>query len=129
MENYRLVLPGHLNHYGYQFGGVLLQWVDEFAWLGASLDHPCCNFVTVGMDRVEFKKSVKQGSVLRFEVRQETLGTSSAKYGVNVYNTNLGTGDEEKVFSTTVTFVCLNDRGEKTPIPRGEASGARKPCG
>lgn len=28
METYKLVLPEHLNPYGYLFGGNLLKWVD-----------------------------------------------------------------------------------------------------
>jgi acyl-CoA hydrolase len=27
------VLPEHLNHYGYLFGGHLLKWVDASAWI------------------------------------------------------------------------------------------------
>lgn len=51
MESYKLVLPEHLNHYGYLFGGYLLQWVDETAYIAATLDYPGSNFVTVAMDR------------------------------------------------------------------------------
>ena len=29
--------------------------------------------------------------------------------------------DEELVFSTDITFVCVNEAGEKTPIVSGEA--------
>ena len=54
MENHRLVLPEHLNQFGFLFGGYLLKWVDEFAWMGASLEFPGCLVVTVGMDEVSF---------------------------------------------------------------------------
>jgi hypothetical protein len=30
MENHKLVLPEHLNQYGFLFGGNLLKWVDEY---------------------------------------------------------------------------------------------------
>ena len=40
MENRRLVLPEHLNHFGFLFGGQLLRWVDGTAWIAASLDYP-----------------------------------------------------------------------------------------
>ena len=65
MENHKLVLPEHLNQYGFLFGGHLLQWVDESAWIAATLDYPGYNFVTIGMDKVEFKKSVRQGTILK----------------------------------------------------------------
>ena len=50
MENHRLVLPEHLNHYGFLFGGHLLKWVDEFAYIAATIEYPGYNFVTIGMD-------------------------------------------------------------------------------
>jgi len=31
MNQYKLALPEHLNHYGYLFGGNMLKWVDEYA--------------------------------------------------------------------------------------------------
>jgi len=113
MENYKLVLPEHLNHYGYLFGGNLLKWVDEVGWIAASLDYPGCNFVTIGMDKVEFKKSVKQGTLLRFEVNRAREGNTSVQYGVAVYRHNITSGDDEQIFTTNTTFVCLDNQGKK----------------
>ena len=56
MENHKLVLPEHLNHFGFLFGGHMLAWVDEVAWIAASLDYPGYHFVTVGMDEVSFNE-------------------------------------------------------------------------
>jgi acyl-CoA hydrolase len=116
MENYKLVLPEHLNHYGYLFGGNLLMWVDEVAWIGASLDYPGCNFVTVGMDKVEFKKSVRQGALLRFEVERSREGETSVQYSVTVYSHDLTSGREESIFTTNTTYVCLDDQGNKCSL-------------
>ena len=117
MEQYKLVLPEHLNHYGYLFGGNMLKWVDEYAWIAASLDHPGCKFVTIAMDKVEFRKGVQKGAILRFDVQKAAQRRTSVRYSVNVYADDIETGREENVFSTQVSFVCLNDRGEKTPLP------------
>ncbi|HKN19375.1 MAG TPA: acyl-CoA thioesterase [Dissulfurispiraceae bacterium] len=118
MENYKLVLPEHLNQFGYLFGGNLLKWVDEIAWIAASLDFPGCTFVTIGMDRVEFRKSVKEGSILRFVVEKAKIGKTSVQYAVNVFNEDKETegGDDKEVFSTHVTFVCLDNEGSKADI-------------
>jgi len=113
MESFKLVLPEHLNHYGYLFGGYLLQWVDETAYIAASLDYPGSNFVTVAMDRVEFRKSIRQGAILRFEALRQRVGTSSVGYLVNVYDGPA----PEPVFSTQITFVALGPDGHKTPVP------------
>lgn len=118
MEQYKLVLPEHLNHYGYLFGGNLLKWVDEHAWIAASLEHPGCKFVTIGMDRVEFRKGVRKGTILRFDVSKVEQGTTSVRYAVNVFADDIETGVEETVFSTQVTFVCLDAEGRKHPVAR-----------
>jgi acyl-CoA hydrolase len=113
MENYKLVRPGHLNHYGYLFGGNLLQWVDEVGWIAASMDYPGCNFVTIGMDKVEFRKSVRQGALLRFDAKRSREGNSSVQYKVDVYRHDIGSGDDESIFSTNTTFVCIDSHGKK----------------
>ena len=116
MENYKLVLPEHLNQFGYLFGGNLLKWVDEIAWIAASLDFPGCKFVTIGMDKIEFRKSIKKGSILRFLVERAKIGKTSVQYAVNVFNEDIESGDVKGVFSTHVTFVCVDDEGNKADI-------------
>jgi uncharacterized protein (TIGR00369 family) len=118
MENYKLVLPEHLNHYGYLFGGNLLKWVDEIAWIAASLDFPGCKFVTIAMDKVEFRKSIREGAILRFVVEKVRVGKTSVQYTVNVFDEDITTGGEKAVFSTNVVFVCLDDEGSKMCIAR-----------
>ena len=118
MENHKLVLPEHLNQYGYLFGGYLLQWVDEYAWIAASLDHPECNFVTIGMDKVEFRQSVRGGSILKFAVTKVRTGTTSVQYEVNVFRGGRGEAEEDCVFATRVTLVRVDEDGKKTALPR-----------
>lgn len=118
MENFKLVLPEHLNHYGYLFGGNLLKWVDEVAWIAASRDYPGCKFVTIGMDKVEFLRPVRAGSILRFSVERGVVGNSSVRYTTTVYRDDIESGIEETIFSTHVSFVCLDDEGAKRPLQR-----------
>ena len=84
MENHRLALPEHMNQYGFLFGGYLLAWVDEMAWMAASRDYPGCQLVTVGMKEVVFKKSVRDGTILRFEALRTQIGDTSVSYSVTV---------------------------------------------
>jgi acyl-CoA hydrolase len=116
MENHKLVLPQHLNHYGYLFGGNLLKWVDEYAWIAAVRDYPGRRFVTVGMDRVEFHRSVREGTILRFDISQRRKGETSVQYAANVFAEDPESGREEPIFTTTITYVCLDDAGRKQAI-------------
>jgi acyl-CoA hydrolase len=113
MENYKLILPEHLNQYGFLFGGHLLSWVDEIAWIAATLRYPGCRFVTVGMDRVEFKRPVGEGAILKFDVREYKRGRTSTTWEVTVKRED----EEPQIFSTHVTLVRLDENGEKTALP------------
>jgi acyl-CoA hydrolase len=118
MENHKLVLPENLNHYGYLFGGDLLKWVDEYAWIAASLDYPGCNFVTIGLDKVEFRKSVKEGTILKFIIEKTKEGNSSVQYFVRVFRGNGEGYKKDLIFSTHVTFVHLDEEGKKRTLPK-----------
>jgi acyl-CoA hydrolase len=113
METHRLVLPGDLNHYGFLFGGRLLAWIDEASWIAASLDYPHCQFVTKAMDTVAFHHSVREGTILRITCEREREGNTSVAYSVSVIDENAG---PHVIFSTRVTFVSVDDSGNKRPI-------------
>lgn len=115
MQNYRLVHPEYLNHFGYLFGGYMLKWVDEMAWIAATMEYPGCHFVTIGMDQVEFKRSVKEGTILQFEMTRTRVGRTSVAYLVDVSRGD--DPDHESIFSTTVTMVRVNEAGDKIELP------------
>ena len=116
MRSYKLVLPEHLNHYGYLFGGYLLHWVDEYSYITANLDFPGNRFVTIGLDKVVFKKSIRLGSVLKFDIERTRLGDTSAAYSVRVVSDSIESGEEELVFETNITFVNVDEAGAKRTI-------------
>ncbi len=115
METFKLVMPENLNHYGFLFGGYMLMWVDEIAWMAATLEFPQHLFVTIGMDKVEFKHGVREGTILKFVTTRSKLGTTSASYLVEVFKSTDLSADSS-IFSTTVTLVSVDDSGEKKPI-------------
>lgn len=118
MINHKLVLPEHLNHYGYLFGGFLLQWVDEYGYITANLENPGHRFVTIALDNVVFKKVIRLGSILKFDISSTRLGTSSVTYNVKVYSDSIESGDEELVFKTNITFVNIDEEGNKEAIQK-----------
>ena len=117
MENHKLVNPNNLNHYGYLFGGDLLKWVDEYGWIAATLEYPDCNFVTLGMDKVEFRKSVREGTILKFIIKRTKEGSTSVQYLVRVYRGN-SMDINDLIFSTSVTYVRIDQNGQKLPLPK-----------
>jgi acyl-CoA hydrolase len=118
MDNYTIVRPEHLNHHGVLFGGHLLQWVDEFAWLVASLDYPGSKIVTRAMESVDFHTQVLNGSILRFHIEPHRQGDTSVTYAVEVYADAPGEETEKLVFSNRVTFVSVDEAGRKRALPK-----------
>ena len=119
MQTHKLVLPEHLNHYGFLFGGNMLKWVDEVAWIAASLECPGRHFVTVGLDKVEFRRKVTKGAILTFSAARTRTGSTSLTFEVSVaarYTESPGEGADEPVFSTHVTLVRVDAGGRKVAI-------------
>ncbi|MDC7234764.1 MAG: acyl-CoA thioesterase [Spirochaetales bacterium] len=118
MNTYTTVRSEHLNHHNYLFGGQMLFWVDEYAWLTAARDFPGFRLVTRGMERISFEKSVINGSILRFHILPHHQGDSSIQYQVDVFADSPGESREILVFSNKVTFVSVDCNGNKISLPR-----------
>ncbi len=116
MEHYKLVLPEHLNHYGFLFGGYLLHWLDEVAYITATVKFPNQEFVTVAMDNVAFKRKIQSGEVLKFSVNQEHLGNTSVKYFIQVFGQTRAASPETVLFETSISFVCVDKDGQPQAI-------------
>ena len=116
MDTFSIVRQEHLNHHGYLFGGFMLKWVDEFAWIVASREYRGCTLVTLAMEKSLFKHRVINGAILRFAINKVKEGRTSVCYAVEVFADIPGGDDEIKVFSTQVVFVRVNEAGEKIPL-------------
>ncbi len=116
MQHYKLVLPEHLNHYGFLFGGYMLHWIDEVAYITATIDFPEREFVTVAMNEVSFKQKVLNGEVLKFDVKKHQQGTSSVEYLIQVFGETRSQQADTVLFETRMTFVCIDKNGDKCAI-------------
>jgi acyl-CoA hydrolase len=129
MDAFALVRAEHLNHHGLLFGGQLLKWVDEYAWLAAARDFPGYRLVTRAMENADFRVPVPSGSILRFSTLPEHRGRTSVTYSVRVWADAPGAAQETLVFSIKVTFACVDDSGAKRELPTGGPLRSERPCG
>jgi acyl-CoA hydrolase len=120
LEHYKLILPEHLNHDGFLFGGNMLKWIDEFAYITANQEFPGNHFVTIALDNVAFHHPVAGGEIIRFDVQRARLGQSSVQYGVRVFGTRRHACPETVLFDTRITFVAVDRDGQKRLIARPE---------
>lgn len=116
MEHHKLVLPEHLNDHGSLFGGYLLKWVDELAYITVNIDFPKCKFVTIALDDVEFRHRMECGEILCFSVDRVRQGNTSVSYDVSVRGSRINADRERVLFGTRITFVSIDAQGRKAEI-------------
>jgi acyl-CoA thioesterase YciA len=85
-----VMMPKDTNPHGTIFGGVLLANIDMAGAIGAQHEvqirggNPKASFVTVAINRVEFKKPVLVGDVVRFETSVVRVGRTSITVRIDV---------------------------------------------
>lgn len=110
-----VMMPRDTNPQGTIFGGVILSLIDQAAWIEA-LRQSSRRYVTVAMDKIEFKKPVHVGDVLALWARATRVGRTSITVHVDVLALRPGAGEREiPVTAADVVFVAVSAEG--TPVP------------
>lgn len=84
------MMPRDTNRHGTIFGGVLLSNIDLAGAIAAQREvqlrggNPLASFVTVAINRVEFRKPVLVGDVVRFETSIVRIGRTSITVHIDV---------------------------------------------
>jgi acyl-CoA thioesterase YciA len=113
-----VMMPRDTNPMGSIFGGVILSYIDQAGAIGARREVQKAggalpNLVTVAVNRVEFKKPVLVGDVVRFLTRLVRLGRTSITMQVHV-EAERGT-EVLQVTEAEVVYVGIDAR-ERTPV-------------
>jgi|SRR5581483_5808850 len=106
-----LVRPEFLNHSGTLFGGYLMQWADEMAYIAASLKYPHCQFVTKLFGEFNFVTPVRMGEIITLFSEVTAEGTTSCQVKVWAVNETR----KQEVFRTQAVMVNVVD-GKKQAI-------------
>jgi acyl-CoA thioesterase YciA len=114
-----IMMPRDTNPLGSIFGGVILSYIDQAAAIGARREVQLAGgglpyLVTVALNRVEFKKPVLVGDVVRFLTRLVHLGRSSITVHVAV-EAERGT-EVLQVTEAEVVYVGI-DPDSRRPVP------------
>lgn len=110
-EKTLLIRPEFLNHGGTLFGGYMMQWADDLAYVAASLAYPEANFVTKLFGPFDFKSPVVAGDIIKIFSQVESIGTTSCKVQVWAINARSAT----EVFRTFSVMVNVRN-GTKVPL-------------
>lgn len=111
------MMPRDTNAHGTIFGGVILSYIDQAGAVEAR-QHTPHKFVTVAMDKVEFKKPVFVGDVLSFHTRLIKVGRTSMTVKIEVEAERFqDPSNTVPVTEAQLVYVAVNDHG--TPVPLG----------
>ncbi len=109
-----VMMPRDANQYGTIFGGVILSYIDQAGFIEARR-HGTHRWVTVSVDRVEFRAPVQIGDVVSFLTITERTGTSSVKVRIRVEAERDLTGEKVHVTEASLTMVSVD--ASCKPIP------------
>ncbi|MCU0705794.1 MAG: acyl-CoA thioesterase [Fimbriiglobus sp.] len=119
-------LPGHSQNTTFAtiFGGVILSYIDMAGSIGARREvllaggNATAAFVTVAINRVEFKQPVLVGDVVRFVTKLIRVGRTSVTMHIDVlaerHTRTIHVTDAEVVYVAVDPAVPANER---KPIP------------
>lgn len=111
-----VMMPRDTNPQGSIFGGVLLSLIDQAAWIEA-LRQASRRYVTVAINKVEFKQPVLVGDILSLWATTARIGTTSITVHVDVRANRPETHDDDiPVTAADVVMVAVDERGKPTAI-------------
>ena len=109
-----VAMPKDTNQYGTIFGGVILSYIDQAGFVEARR-HGCHRWVTVSMDKVDFKAPINVGDTVSFFTTTTRLGTKSVSVAIDVVAERFAIEESVNVTHATMTLVSVDKLGH--PIP------------
>lgn len=115
-ETSLLMMPNHANIFGKVHGGVILQYMDQLAYICAAkhAGGPC---VTVSVDQVDFHEPINVGDVVTLRGSVNYTGRTSMEIGIKVTARNPMKDDIRHTNTSYITMVALDEEGNPAVLP------------
>jgi acyl-CoA hydrolase len=110
------MMPYHANPAGNVNGGVIMQLIDDAAFVIATR-YARSNVVTASIERVDFHRPVHVGDLLTMNGCINMTHRSSMEIGVRVEGEEMKSGEVRHIASAYLTFVALDEEGRPSAIP------------
>ena len=118
-----VAMPADTNTAGDIFGGWVLSQMDLAGGIAAA-ERARGRVATVGIEAMTFHKPVHVGDILSVYCRIGRVGRTSIAVEIEAWVHRQGTQGQVRVTSGVFTFVALDDRGRKRPVPPERAAPA-----
>ena len=112
-----LVTPEMTNFHGNMHGGDILKLLDRVAYTCAT--RYCGQYtVTLSVDKVIFKQSIKIGELITFLASVNYTGRTSMEIGVKVIAEDIKNQHVRHTNTCYFTMVAVDENGKAVPVPK-----------
>lgn len=115
-EYSEICLPNDANLLGNMLGGHVMHLVDLCGAI-AGIRHARCMVVTASVDQMTFLHPIRLGELVRLKSQVNRVFRTSMEVGVKVWVENLQSGEMRHTSSAYLTFVGLDQAGNKIILP------------
>jgi len=115
-EYSEFALPNDANGFGSLLGGKVMHLVD-LAGAMAAMRHARMPVVTASIDHMNFLHPVRIGQLVLLRASVNRAFRTSMEVGVKVFVEDLLTGETRHTSSAYLTFVALDEHGNRVPVP------------
>src|SRR5580658_1481818 len=115
-EMTEIVLPNDANPLNALLGGRLMHWID-LAGAMAAHRHSRAYVVTASVDHMDFLVPVRVGDFVVLRSSVNRAYHTSMEVGVKVWVENYRSQQNRHVSSAYLTFVAIDEAGNKLPVP------------
>jgi acyl-CoA hydrolase len=111
----KMVAPKDLNAIGTLFGGRVLDWIDEEAYIYVTCQLDSMDVVTKTIGRIDFVEGAKHGDIVEIGMETVKLGKTSITVKATIRNMKT-----KKIITEVDDIVFVNIKDGK-PYPHGKA--------
>ena len=114
-RQFKAVFPCMLNANNTLFGGEILKWMDEVAYIAATR-FARKTMVTISTEQVDFKQPIPSGILVELIARVVHVGRTSLKVEVSIFLEQLDSDKRTKAVTGHFNFVAVDSNKKPTPI-------------
>jgi acyl-CoA hydrolase len=115
-EYSEICLPNDTNMLGSMLGGHVMHLVDVCGAI-AAIRHARGPIVTASVDQMTFLHPIHVGELVQLKSQVNRVFRTSMEVGVKVWVENLRTGEIKHTSSAYLTFVALDNAGNRVTVP------------
>ncbi|MDF2454504.1 MAG: acyl-CoA thioesterase [Cytophagaceae bacterium] len=112
---FKVVFPPITNHYDTLFGGMVMQIMDEAAFITATR-YSRLRMVTVSSEKIDFKKAIPGGVMIEAVASVFHVGNTSMKVKVEIFMEEMYSTKRESAVEGMFTFVAVDEHHKPVAI-------------